>query len=65
VKVSELRDLLNKFPQDAPVAFTYESVVSHLDEDEVYMSKDGVLMFGSEYREEFESGEWPARKNEN
>lgn len=60
MKVSELIELLKKFPQDAPAAYTFESVVRVIEPDEVYMSKDGVLLIGDDYKQEFESGEMPA-----
>jgi hypothetical protein len=61
--VAELIELLKTFPQDAPIAYTYESVVDVFGKDEIYLSKDGVVIIGSEYREEFESGKWSARKS--
>jgi hypothetical protein len=65
MKVSELIQLLKVFPQDAPVAYTFESVVCEIEPDEVFMSMDGVLLIGNDYREEFESGKMSARVDPN
>lgn len=62
MKVSDLIQLLKVFPQDAPVAYTFESVVCVIEPDEVFMSMDGVLLIGDDYRKEFESGEMSAQQ---
>lgn len=62
MRVSELIELLKTYPQEAPICFTWETVVEAIDKDEVYLSSDGVVMIGSDYREEFESGKMLARK---
>lgn len=61
MKVSELIDLLKTFPQDAKIAYTYESTVNAIFPGEVFVSQDGVVLIGSDYREEFESGEISAQ----
>ena len=63
MKVSEFIELLKEYPQEAPICFTWESVVETIDKDEVYISSDGVVMIGSDYKEEFESGKMLAREN--
>ena len=63
MKVSELIEFLKReFPQDAPVAFTWEGVVEPIEKNNIYLSGDGVVMIGSDYRKEFEGGAWSARK---
>ncbi len=59
--VSELIELLKTFPKDAPIAYTFESVVCVIDPDIVFTSKDGVVLIGDDYRKEFESGEISAQ----
>ncbi len=62
MNVSEMIELLKTFPQDAPVAYTYETVVVPISDD-VYLSADGVVMIGDDYRKEFESGEMLAKRD--
>ena len=61
MKVSELIELLKKYPQDADIAYTFESIVCVIEPDEVFVSKDGVVLIGDDYRKEFESGEMSAK----
>lgn len=63
MKVSEIVELLKRYPQEVPICFTWESVVETIDEDDVYLSSDGVVMIGSDFKEEFESGKMLARNN--
>lgn len=59
--VAEFIEYLRSFPQDAPIAFTWEGVVELIRADKIFISKDGVVMIGDDYRDEFESGEMSAR----
>ncbi len=62
LNVSQLIEVLKKFPQDAPIAFTWETVVEPIYEDDIYVSKDGVVMIGTDYQDDFSSGAMSARK---
>lgn len=62
MKVSELIELLKQYPQDADIAYTYETVVCVIESDEIFISKDGVVLIGNDYRKEFESGEMSAKQ---
>lgn len=60
----ELADYLLKsgFPYDSPIAFTWETVVEPIEPDMIYLSQDGVVMIGYDYRDEFETGAMSARE---
>ena len=61
--IADLIRILATFPQDAQVAITYESVVDFVDEGAVYLSADGTLLIGEEYKENFISGEMTTRSS--
>jgi hypothetical protein len=54
--VSDLIRVLQQLPQDAPIAYTYETVVCFIWEDDIFISKDGVVLIGDDYRDDFVSG---------
>jgi hypothetical protein len=57
MNVAELIEFLKKFPQDAPIAFTWETVVEPIYPDDIY-----VVMIGTDYKDEFLSGAMSARE---
>ncbi len=60
--VKELIKKLQEFDQKANVCYTWESVVESIEEEDVYLSFDGVVMIGNEYRIEFISGDFSTKR---
>ena len=60
--VSKFIEELQKYPQDSHVAYTFETVVCEIEPDDMFMSKDGVLLIGDDYAEDFQDGTMSAKE---
>ncbi len=54
--VAELIKSLERFCGSSEVKMTYEGVVDPLENSEIFLSHDGVVLIGGEYKEDFLSG---------
>ena len=60
MKVMELIEALNKYPQNLEVLITWESTFSDLDNEKIYQAKDGTVILDADenfYKERIMSGE--------
>ena len=67
MQIKDLIDLLKKYDSSTLVRITWEGTLQDLDDDEVYLSKDGVLLLdcdGAAYKKNFQSGQLSGKTGE-